>query len=38
MYINGKMRPAAIIPGIGGGGKTENGGGGEFKYYIFDIL
>jgi hypothetical protein len=37
MYVNGKMVSAEIIPGIGEGLK-ENDGGGEFKYYIFDIL
>jgi hypothetical protein len=32
------MRPVEIIPGMGEGGITETGGGGEFKYDIFDIL
>jgi hypothetical protein len=35
MYANGKMRPAEIIPRMGG--RKENDGGGEFKYDIFDI-
>jgi hypothetical protein len=37
MYINGKMILVETIPGMGGWTK-ENGGGGEFKYDIFDIL
>jgi hypothetical protein len=38
MYVNGK-RPVGTIPGRrGGGGMKENGGGGEFKYDIFEIL
>jgi hypothetical protein len=32
-----KMTPVETIPGMEGGIK-ENGGGGEFKYGIFDIL
>jgi hypothetical protein len=36
MYVNGKMRPVEMISGMGG--LKENGGGGEFKYDIFDIL
>jgi hypothetical protein len=31
-------RPVETIPGSGGGGLKENGGGGEFKYNIFDLL
>jgi hypothetical protein len=38
MYVNRKMRPVETIPGMGRGGIKENGGGGEFKYDIFDIL
>jgi hypothetical protein len=39
MYVNGKMTSVETIPGIGRGGRIkENGGGGEFKYDIFDIL
>jgi hypothetical protein len=34
MYVNGKMRPVETVPGMGGGGIKENGGGGEFKYDI----
>jgi hypothetical protein len=33
-----KMRPVETIPGMGGGRIKENGGGGELKYSIFDIL
>jgi hypothetical protein len=34
------MIPVETIAGMGGGkeGTKENGGGGEFKYDIFDIL
>jgi hypothetical protein len=32
------MIPVQTIPGMGGEGIKENGGGGEFKYDIFDIL
>jgi hypothetical protein len=32
MYVNAKMIPVEIIPGMGGGRIKENGGGGEFKY------
>jgi hypothetical protein len=38
MHINGEMIPTETIPGTGERGKKENGGGGEFKYDIFDIL
>jgi hypothetical protein len=38
MYIDGKMRSAQTIPGMVGGGIKENGGWGEFKHDIFDIL
>jgi hypothetical protein len=39
MHVNGKMRPIEAIPGIAAGrGIKENGGGGEFKYDIFNIL
>jgi hypothetical protein len=37
MYVNAKMIPVEIIPGMGWGGK-ENVGGDEFKYDIFVIL
>jgi hypothetical protein len=36
LYVNAKMTPVETIPGIGGGGIKETGGGGEFKYDIFD--
>jgi hypothetical protein len=35
VYVNGKMIPAEITPGMGEGGIKENSGGGEFKYDIF---
>jgi hypothetical protein len=38
MYVNGKMIPVETVPGIGGRGKKENGGGTELEYDIFDIL
>jgi hypothetical protein len=38
MYVNGEMIPVETIPGIEGGQIKENGGGGEFKYDIFDTL
>jgi hypothetical protein len=38
MYVNEKMIPGETIPGMGEGMIKENGGGGEFKYDIFDIL
>jgi hypothetical protein len=34
MYVNGKMRPAETIPGMGGEGIKENDGGGKFNYDI----
>jgi hypothetical protein len=33
-----KTISAETIPGSGEGRMKENGGGGEFKYNIFDIL
>jgi hypothetical protein len=27
IYVNGKIRPVETIPGMGGGGLQENGGG-----------
>jgi hypothetical protein len=36
MYVNGKMLSVKTIPGMAR--LKENAGGGEFKYYIFDIL
>jgi hypothetical protein len=38
MYVNAKMIPIEIVPGIKVGGKKENSVGSEFKYDIFDIL
>jgi hypothetical protein len=37
MYVNGKMIPFEIVPGIGEG-RIKNSGLGEFNYDIFDIL
>jgi hypothetical protein len=37
MYVSGKTRPVETIPGMGEG-RIKNGGGGDFKYGIFDIL
>jgi hypothetical protein len=36
MYVNEKMIPVEIIPGMGG--IKENDGGGDFRYDIFDML
>jgi hypothetical protein len=36
MYANGKMILVETIPGMGG--IKESGGGGEFKYDLFDTL
>jgi hypothetical protein len=36
MYVNAKMIPLETVLGIGGGRVKENGGGGEFKYDLFD--
>jgi hypothetical protein len=38
MYVNEKMIPVETMPGTGGEGMKENGGWGELKYHIFDIL
>jgi hypothetical protein len=38
MYVNGKMRPIEIVPGMGEGRAKENDGKGEFKHDIFDTL
>jgi hypothetical protein len=32
------MRPVETFPGVGEGEIKENGGRGEFKYDIFDIV
>jgi hypothetical protein len=37
MYAHVNKRIKNIL-GMGGGGLKENGGGGELKYHIFDIL
>jgi hypothetical protein len=36
--VNGKMVTVETVPGMGRGRIKENGGGGELKYHIFDIL
>jgi hypothetical protein len=38
MYINAKMIPVEMIPGVGGEGIKESRGGGKFKYNIFDTV
>jgi hypothetical protein len=38
MYVNGKMRPVATIPGVEGGGIKESDGGNKFNYDTFDIF
>jgi hypothetical protein len=38
MYVNGKLIPDENFPEMGERGMKENGGGGEFKNKIFDIL
>jgi hypothetical protein len=34
VYVNGKMRPAKAIPGMGAGGIKKNGGESELNYDI----
>jgi hypothetical protein len=38
IYVSGKMLHVENVPGMGEVGIKEKGGGGEFKYDIFDIL
>jgi hypothetical protein len=38
MYVNAEVIPVETIPGMGERRIKENGGGGEFKYDIFDML
>jgi hypothetical protein len=39
MYVNEKMISVETVPRMGGWMEMkDNGGGGEFKYEIFDIL
>jgi hypothetical protein len=38
MYVNAKMIPVKIVPGIRRGGIKDSNGGSEFKYDIFDAL
>jgi hypothetical protein len=35
MYVNGKIRPVEIIPGMGEGVIKETDGGSEFNYGTF---
>jgi hypothetical protein len=35
MYTNRKMRSAETIPGMGGGSRKKDDGGGEVNYDIF---
>jgi hypothetical protein len=38
MKVNVTTIPVETVPGIRGGGMQESGGGGEFKYDVFDRL
>jgi hypothetical protein len=38
VYVNAKVVSVETVPGIWGGGIKERGGGGEFKYDIFDTF
>jgi hypothetical protein len=38
MCVNGKMTPVETVLGMRVGRIKENGGGGEFRYEIFEIL
>jgi hypothetical protein len=38
MYVNAKMIPVEVIPGIRRGRTKETNGGGEFKSDMFDTL
>jgi hypothetical protein len=38
VYVNAKVIPVEIVPGIRGEGMKESSGGGEFKYSIFETL
>jgi hypothetical protein len=38
MYVNAKMTPVETIPGMQGGKRKGDNGGGKFKYDIFDTL
>jgi hypothetical protein len=38
MYVIGKMIPVETLPGMGKREIKENGGGGELKHDIFNIL
>jgi hypothetical protein len=38
VFVNAKMIPVETIPGMEEGDIKESGGGGEFKYDIFDTL
>jgi hypothetical protein len=36
--VNGKMRPAETVPGMGGGEMKESDGGGEFSYDVLEVF
>jgi hypothetical protein len=38
MFVNGKIKPAETIPGMGRGRMKVNDGGGEFNCKIFDVF
>jgi hypothetical protein len=38
MYAYGNITLAETVPGTGENGRMEKDGGGEFTYYILDIL
>jgi hypothetical protein len=38
MYLSAKIIPVETVPGMGGQVGKQSGGGGEFKYGIFDTL
>jgi hypothetical protein len=38
LYVNGKKTPVETSPGMGEEDIKKNGGGGEFKYDIFEIV
>jgi hypothetical protein len=38
MYVNAKMIPVEIVPGIRGGWIKDSSGWGDFKYDVFDTF
>jgi hypothetical protein len=38
MYVNAKMIPVETVSGVRGEEMKKSGGGGEFKYDVFDTL